>query len=65
MKSSWCQRAGIFPHQGTLTIQAALPALSDPCILCVHDNMKITTLLFGPPDRGSQRGTFVHYSRQS
>jgi hypothetical protein len=27
--------------------------------------MKITTLLFGPPNRGSQRGTFVQYSEQS
>jgi hypothetical protein len=27
--------------------------------------MKIMTLLFGPPNHGSQRGTFVQYSEQS
>jgi hypothetical protein len=53
-KDPWCPTPSIFPQRSFVSIQAAIPTLSEAGIWSLYVREKTKTLLFGTPDRGSQ-----------
>jgi hypothetical protein len=53
-EDSWSSAASILHQRGAITIQAALPAVSETCVWSIHNNKKVTTLFFGAPNNSSQ-----------
>jgi hypothetical protein len=54
----------LFSKQSTLTIQVAVPTLSEACLQRIHDGKKILALLCGPPNYSGQRSTSVEHIEQ-